>query len=161
MNRIDSEFNQERITNVDSDLSFEFGNTPKVESQSKADNSYDIRDEVNDNPSRNTEEPNEEEKKRREDKKDEDTSSKDNKDLNNTNNSSSSGSGAGSSASAASSTGAAVASTAAAVAAAALVSVATLSNLVGIDVYGDNKEIHSFLSSKAQLHSCAFLLYHY
>ena len=59
----DSEYNKEKINNEGNiDSSFEFGSTPHYDSESYADNKIKIRDEVNDNPTSNTEKKEDEEK---------------------------------------------------------------------------------------------------
>jgi len=118
------EFNYVKITNEDESPNFEFGDTQKDETTSYHDNDDSLRDEVNDNPTTNSEKkPEEEQKKEKKQEKQE-------KQEKSEGDSSSSSGSHGFSASV---------STIATVAGAALVAVPTLSALVGIDLYYHGK----------------------
>ena len=118
------EYNKVKITNEDTNPSFEFGNTQDAEFTSYHDNINKVRDEVNDNPASNYTNKKAERKQR---EKQENTSK------GNASNSGSSPKG-GPETSISSAT-----STVATVAGASLVSVATISTLVGINVYFNGK----------------------
>ena len=131
MARYDDEYNYVKVTNEGKNPSFEFGSTPNVESASYVDNHDQIRDEVNDNPASNDENkaPEKEEERKQEEQKE--------LEENKTSESSNGGySGNGSSSSASSaSAGASASASAATIAGVAMVSVTTLSTLVGINLY--------------------------
>ena len=128
----DEEFNHVNITNEKEGFSnFEFGYTQKEETASFSDNKNNIRDEVNDNPSKNSENNKREEKKRKEEKENEDRL------RDQLSKSDSSGNGSSSSGSASSSSSGAVTGTSAVatVVGASVVAVTTISALVGINLY--------------------------
>ena len=132
MRNYDNEFNHERIVNEDVNQSFEFGNTPLSESESFSDNKINIRDEVNDNPSSNSENPTEA-KKEKQQRKDDSSSNESRENHSSESQSSSTSSTAHASSGAASATGGSVAAVAAS---SAVVAVAAVSSLVGINVTG-------------------------
>ena len=131
MVRYDDEYNYVKVTNEGKNPSFEFGSTPSNESASYSDNRDQIRDEVNDNPASNDE--NKAPEKEKERKQEEQKELEENKSSENSN-SGSSGSGSSSSASSATA-GASASGSVATIAGVAMVSVTTLSTLVGINLY--------------------------
>ena len=78
MKRVNDEFNYIKIINEDENPNFEYGSTPKEESASYKDNSDQLRDEVNDNPTSNNENksPEKKEKRRKEEQKRKEESNK-------------------------------------------------------------------------------------
>ena len=128
----DSEYNKEKINNEGNiDSSFEFGSTPHYDSESYADNKIKIRDEVNDNPTSNTEKKEDEEKRR--DKKEKEESTKEQQSSHSNNHPSNSSTSTASSGSGAIG-GVAVA------AASAVVTVSCIGALVGLDLTGHKEE---------------------
>lgn len=128
MSRINDEFNYEKISNEEEISSFEFGSTPSEESASYRDNRDQIHDEVNDNPHSNDDNSLPQEEKQK-DKNDQNNSRRD------SDNNSNSGSSGGESISSSASAGASASTTAATVAGVAMVSVTTLSTLIGVNLY--------------------------
>ena len=127
------EYNKLNITNEGKNPSFEFGNTQDAEFTSFTENRSNIRDEVNDNPAKNESHKQTKKEERRESKE----KSSDNNSSNNGGNASGGGSSSVSSASSASASS--VGTTVATAAGASLVGVATLSTLVGINVFFNGK----------------------
>lgn len=126
MSRVNDEFNYVKISNDEDISSFEFGSTPSEESASYRDNHDQIHDEVNDNPHSNDDNSRPQEEKQK-DKNDQNNSRRDSD-----NNGGSSG---GKSTSSSASAGASASATAATVAGVAMVSVTTLSTLIGVNLY--------------------------
>ena len=134
----DDEFNFVKINNErDGFSSFEFGHTQEDESFSFGDNKNNIRDEVNDTPTKNSENNKREEKKRREQKENEDRL----RDQLSKSESSEGGSSSGSSSSAGGTAGGASGAVAGSsgaigtIVGATVVTVTAVSTLVGINVF--------------------------